>query len=278
MADWNSIPYDHCTSYSLYHHPEYLIINSTEEFSAMQEVSNLNYKTVVDSNIPIQIEMRLNLSEDIYFPLFLNMKMVCTRKSVCKEMLNGCNVFQYSSDNLHKKFDNACDILSNSIKNYTCSNRLNLSMCLYVDNLHTDDIKLFHRPNHTIKVQALPVSISKNFYNNMMEKCVGSAHNCHWIPNSIITKRHCSDCQPICRSPSHSLNFAQFCVGATMLMLAIPVAWVPVASLISERTSKDMQVYDNLIDRGRYHKRAFYVVLGNCNGNNCCTYSNWTDC
>ena len=87
-------------------------------------------------------------------------------------------------------------------------------------------------------------------YKDIMMLCMQSIsrnEHCHWMPNSLITQQYCSDCEPICRSPSRSLNFIQFCLGAAILMLSIPIAWVPVASMASERTSSELQVQSKLV-------------------------------
>ena len=88
-------------------------------------------------------------------------------------------------------------------------------------------------------------SVYRDAAMSLCENSVVEGSYCHWTPNSLVTRQHCNDCKPICRSTSKSLNFAQFCFGAALLMLSIPVAWVPVASMASERTNSDLQVNFN---------------------------------
>ena len=105
-------------------------------------------------------------------------------------------------------------------------------------------MKVINESLNTVHAQALQL-LELNMYTLAVNKCESTnvhGHQCHWIPNSIITKRHCADCPPICRSLQSSLTFVQFCIGASLLMVSIPIAWVPVAALTSDRVNKAAQV------------------------------------
>lgn len=148
-----------------------------------------------------------------------NVEEICNYldKSICLEKLDEC--IPIDSEN-RTSFTNE----------YLCE--LNPNMYLYISNDATSS-----------NISA--GSQDYELYRDAMNKCEESIFNgehCHWIPNSIVTKHYCEDCHPICRSPSKSLNFVQFCLGAAILMLSIPVAWVPVASMASERINSELQV------------------------------------
>ena len=98
-----------------------------------------------------------------------------------------------------------------------------------------------------VYTQSLTV-VDDNIYTAAMEQC--EAHkdeHCHWIPNSVITKHHCGDCQPICRSVRHSLNFVQFSIGAFWFMFSMPVAEVSLPLVISDSLREEFQVCANTI-------------------------------
>ena len=92
--------------------------------------------------------------------------------------------------------------------------------------------------------QALQV-LEGDVYVIAMNKCESASipnHQCYWIPNSIVTKRRCNDCPPICRSKTRSLNFVQFLMGAAFLLLSAAIPRVALFSLLSDRVSLDTQV------------------------------------
>ena len=92
--------------------------------------------------------------------------------------------------------------------------------------------------------QALQV-LEGDVYVIAMNKCESASipnHQCYWVPNSIVTKRRCNDCQPICRSKTRSLNFVQFLLGVTFIQVSASIAKVPIYALLSDRVSRDAQV------------------------------------
>ena len=95
-----------------------------------------------------------------------------------------------------------------------------------------------------VHLQILQV-LAEDQYTIAVRKCENAnitKHTCHWIPNSVITKKHCGDCQPICRSLQQSLTFAQYCIGATAITMSIDIVSVPVATLLSDRIGRSNQV------------------------------------
>ena len=66
-------------------------------------------------------------------------------------------------------------------------------------------------------------------------------HHCRWTPSSIFTGEDCEDCPPICRSAEQSLNFVQFALGTALLIISIPIVWVPAASITSNQVPKESQ-------------------------------------
>jgi hypothetical protein len=91
-----------------------------------------------------------------------------------------------------------------------------------------------------VSVQSLQV-VERDVYELAVNKCESAGKDCHWIPNSRVTHRHCSDCQPICRSTKHTLNFIQFVIGLLLFFSTLPLAFTGVYLLLSESVSKSYQ-------------------------------------
>ena len=115
------------------------------------------------------------------------------------------------------------------------------------------DYSLFHHPYlidqyrlelaHTnvsetgmVSVQSLVV-VKDDVYQLAVKKYESAGDHCHWIPNSIVTHKHCSDCQPICRSTQHTLNFPQFIIGVVLLHSTISLMFAGMYLLLSESVS-----------------------------------------
>lgn len=67
-------------------------------------------------------------------------------------------------------------------------------------------------------------------------------HKCRWNPNSEVSHRHCEDCPSICRDRTNYLEFSQFTIAAAILLVSVPVARVPITSIISDIVSTGQQV------------------------------------
>lgn len=226
MGDWQAIPFDKCTYFSPYHNPALYSDKTMERL--LHGDTQLRIQKISDnagdfmSTLGDEIKCSITTSERID----------------CNKMQNDCLLIQYSSGIEFNIFHYPCEAIQN-VKTYAaCQWSWNQTFCLYV-NETSDQAKTesFAASTHLIMTQ-------DNDYT--MKWCTQAdveSNSCHWTPNSTIANHYCSDCPPICRSVSKSLNFAQFCIGAALLMLAIPIAWVPIAAMASERTSKDMQVH-----------------------------------
>ena len=92
-----------------------------------------------------------------------------------------------------------------------------------------------------VSVQSLQV-VEDTVYQMAVNRCESAGDHCHWIPNSQVTHKHCSDCQPICRGTRRTLNFVQFVVGMVFFSLTLPLAYTGGFLLLSETISKPFQV------------------------------------
>ena len=67
-------------------------------------------------------------------------------------------------------------------------------------------------------------------------------HECYWNKRSIVTGKFCSECLPICRSVTNSLNFVQFCIGISILALLAPLTITVLVIVASDITTAKSQV------------------------------------
>lgn len=189
IADWQSIPHDHCTRYSLFHHP-----NLVEHYG-IKNVTAVNSRIYTHSH-PFELE---------------------------------------ASDSI------------NTVKD-------------------GKDIAL-----ETAQVQVLQV-VDNSVYYVAVNACESAnKYDCHWIPNSLITKKHCDDCQPICRSVYRTLNFVQFTIGAVLFIISMPIARVSVTAVISASVSKSSQVHSDLHVHFNYLAALTTLctfLSGHCHGGN----------
>ena len=169
MADWQSIPYDPCTEFSLYHHPE-----------LASGASN-------------------------------------TSLPPCPTVLPDC------------------PWLNDSLRHNTTA------VMTSEEEVAVAAVSLQHMepfsPRHPVVNE-----IAYELAMNVCESLSSSQYHCHWIPNSVITHRHCNACPAICRSVDRTLNFVQFLIGAVIFRLSIVVPTIGIMMVISDAVSRQYQV------------------------------------
>ena len=255
MADWQAIPYDECTEYSPFHHPElagklfqpsrYLKRRST------CRSSHFIAESLQDFKLNFQTKLALTIGSVREIPLSSNNQFSCHPSDVCNKMCGRRSIYTiclqyYMYLDQHgclehmdsvSPHDNRLSVRRHS--SLLCSNMISsFSFCVVID-----EVAQAQNSSHAV-IQSLQ-RLDTTVYETAMENCLlanTSNGDCYWNPYSYITKKLCEDCQPICRSRSHSLTFAQFVLGSALLLVSIPVAWVPVAALISNRVSTAAQV------------------------------------
>ena len=141
------------------------------------------------------------------------------------------------------------------------------------------DYSLFHHPElieeYKSQLTAFNSSVSddlstrslsdvdKDVYHIAVSRCLSAVGDqCHWIPHSLLTHKHCHDCQPICRSTEHTLTFAQFIIGILLLISTLPLMYTGLFLLLSNSVSLSLQVYTIHIEIYCY----LYDLQGICFG------------
>ena len=131
---------------------------------------------------------------------------------------------------------------------------------------------VYENVTHSQEFQIFPDAI----YAIAMNKCESATipnHHCYWIPNSIVTNRHCGDCPLICRDKKRSLNFVQFLLGATLLMGSTPFCRVPILGFISDRVPRKIQV-SQVLSLNIYLNLEFVNFITGINDWHCCSFPN----
>ena len=257
MSDWQATLQDTCLEYSLYHNPHFG--SGTEVSMHKQQCWNsTNWSSMKPQYRLVglhhgHLEMMLLPKENKLicnvYPSAVNCnpcdanKILKASLSLDEEGQQFC-VKPTASDLDHKTYEL-------SIKCHSSSNESCDAVCLHLyDSKSQTSATLQDYNSNTVYkslvkdvyVQSLKV-VDRDVYTAAMEQCEAhKGEQCHWIPNSLITKEHCGDCQPICRGRSRSLNFVQFSIGAFWFMFSMPVAGVSLPIIISDSVREEYQV------------------------------------
>jgi hypothetical protein len=233
MTDWQSIPYDPCTELSIFHTPnlvEEYKIQLSNDSARTESFGQCNQFAVAGSNIILYYPVAVYIFKENY----VNGKTVdCIEVSECP----ACNTTQRYMEWV---MPSGCQTLfpgTNASKVLCKSSNIPLS-CSIVEN-YSDPSFLAE-----VYLQSLKV-VRDSIYDLAVKRCE-SVNQCHWIPNSYVTHHHCADCQPICRSIHHTLNFVQFTVGLTLLMCTMEVMYIGMFLLLSDSVSKEYQVRNTM--------------------------------
>lgn len=269
IADWQTIPYDPCTELSPFHHPErenHTTLMQRSVLSVPQADVNcrkvdMNRTTasVLDSiTINVQIQIQVNSFET---HLTNTVTSHCQRVHSCPEYTENSNLplrLEYTViwgscliPTMRSSEQNVTNLMA-----YSCNSAASaLPVCILINTM-TDseensgsgdqvlDGLLTSNLLDVVHHQELKL-LEENSYNVAMNRCEAmstSQYHCHWLPDSLVTGHQCHDCPPICRSIHQTLNFAQFTIGAALLMVSLPIAWVPMAAMVSYRAPKGAQV------------------------------------
>ena len=271
MSDWQATLHDTCLDFSLYHNPHF---GSTDASHVMPPTQHCwSTKNLSGAQPDYHITGMDHGHLELVFKLNNNQEF--QRRLVCDVFQSGvgCNACEanktFKADlSVDRDGQDFCLERSATIAKHDhemreliikCHAKSNEScdiVCLYLynsNNPQAANLQEFEYKSPAIKsvykslledvyIQSLTV-VDNNKYIAAMEQCEAhTEEQCHWIPNSIITKQHCGDCEPICRSLRHSLNFIQFSIGAFWFMFSMPVAEVSLPLVISDSVREQFQV------------------------------------
>ena len=275
-ADWQAIPYDPCTEYSPFHHPEI-----TQNYSNKQSLNGTSksvYNNSTDRHLELikptaegdqlhfhsDIEMKFKDGSTGKIKLPGDVKLTCNLVDDCEcsaqtwSVLDSmCLFYMYSEDDGGKIAFTESSLMSESehypSKRFQCvtspsilfQHPLSLCIHLYGAYFHSQTKKRSEKLSMTTgSIQSLQVLSNFSYYTAKMN-CIHANftnHHCHWSPSSVVTKKECEDCQPICKSIEQSLTFVQYILGTTLSYSSVPVTWVPITVMASYQASMELQV------------------------------------
>ena len=257
MTDWQAIGNDPCTAYSILHHPQlldyyreelrdsnvtlhhsngrqYLRLCSTLEQSRLNRTntSNVQETTCIPTDncdysgsgglSRVQAVFHVNYDEP--------------QAEVCFYRIQSQNEFGM----LRIRTTEFADADEGSVVHCTSGHEFysSASSCFVMaqSNTSIDESMLVWA-----HVQSLQV-VEGEVYQMAVNRCESAGEHCHWIPNSQVTHKHCSDCQPICRDSRHTLHFAQFALGLTFFFSTYTFLFTGFFLLLSDTVSKSFQV------------------------------------
>lgn len=251
MTDWQAIPNDSCTEYSLFHSAH---LEDQYRMQLLMSDDTAKLKSYQERLIP-GTEIPLN-----YYALYFksgyksNSNRLMAHDDISCSLVSQCPVCEntsISSPNcLNLVLNNSCNDHNTTLQRTLLCNAVSggssISSCFIIESSPNDDTHVEMQTSTAtslltqVHIQSLRV-VDDRVYEVAVNKCESVDH-CHWIPNSRITHQHCSDCQPICRSTQRTLNFVQFTVGLALLMCTMEVMYIGMFLLLSDSVSKSYQV------------------------------------
>ena len=277
MGDWQSVRHDPCTEASLFHHPELLHTYTSQINSAPANISQFALGS--SANVGIQCE-KLNLSLSLQQHLssttvdvrvYPNIVTDDVMVSYGCEVVNSCpycssvwsdETYSATPTCLHLRVNSQQQCLEKTpllpwhqekphpliASSYMCTMRKShFTYCLQAQPHSPDSQTAVQEEEEEMYIQDIhqqSVGIVEGRVDLLAARACREVKgpHCHWNPSSSLTHRHCEDCPPICRQKSNYLEFSQFTIAAALLLIAVPVARVPITSIISDMVTPDQQV------------------------------------
>ena len=274
MTDWQAIPHDPCTDHSLFHHPELAHLyrdlltppNSTEA-----DVERYHYMLCIPQPSNSKVEILAVYQSVHYSWQGVNTKIKHELKLNCI-LVDNCPKWSHSHTAMYLISHMNYTASSNSIclnhihtdelpytydldrHNYAvgnpvlCTSGLSSSSCFILDPECQNENQTLSLADQSllaeVHIQSLQV-VEKAVYQKAVSECESAGEHCHWIPDSRVTHKHCNDCQPICRSTRHTLNFVQFTIGMAFFFFTVHLLYTGVFLLLSNSVGKSFQVLHN---------------------------------
>ena len=255
MTDWQAIGSDPCTAYSLFHHPQ---------------LANYYRLQVIDSNNSSNLLAQSQDNHYTWCSKDLKSSHVTSRSFATCVPVSSC---ASRSDHSKAEFQVIFYVYSNKPKDDVCFSQIqtyqsrdkvtehiartdtdtvlctsgtaSVSSCFVLDNMRRNTSSTSSLVDESlvakVHVQSLEV-VEWAVYQMAVNRCEAASSYCHWIPNSQVTNKHCSDCQPICRDTRRTLNIVQFAIGLTFMFSTLTLLYTGAFLLLSDCVSTKYQV------------------------------------
>ena len=281
MGDWQATRHDPCTQASLFHHPELLHTYTVQldrptapEGSAIDDVMSGIECERLNLSLSLQQHLKTRTMDVYVYPHIVTSDVMvggCVEVESCPQCsVDGNGVYQTylaSPTCLHLQINSQQHCLETApssslqlephplLASYSCTMpKSQFTYCLTACPQYTtaeDEYAFIQEDEYVSDVHVQSVRIVEGHMDALAaQSCEqhSGEHHCHWNPRSSVTHKQCEDCPPICRDHTNYLEFAQFTIAAAILLISVPVARVPITSLISDIVSSEEQVYTQSLD------------------------------
>ena len=213
---------------------------------------------------------------------FPSMKLVCDWTESCPTIPDGDRNLAV---HLHLAFDglgnllqvNRDDFTSEPTERLECMSQQTL-LCIYIMSSNPSIENPQNSTSaHIESLQVLPDDLYWTARNICMSANV-TGRQCHWIPNSLLTKTDCEDCQPICRSLHQILTFPQFILGLALLLLSNSLLWVTLVALLFNQLPGELQVRSPHSYTMLLLILIIIITIGYCDGHSNCSGWSYSNC
>ena len=242
MTDWQAIGNDPCTAYSILHHPQLLEFYKQELTEQRQDKKRLCSSPNNKSSIALLDAQETTCSlvtscEQTALKAVFQVEYVKTPKAeVCFDRIEASNVGPKSLKTLKQSTESSDAVHCASLDE--SSRTVSSCFLLKKSNISIDRSLLMWAHMQSLEV----VYVDEEVYHMAVNRCESAGEHCHWIPNSPVTGKHCSDCQPICRDTRRTLHFAQFGLGLVFFFSTLTLLFTGTFLLLSDTVSKSYQV------------------------------------
>ena len=245
VTDWQAIPYDPCTEYSPFHHPE--IVKNHSRNSAPAFVVSSKSLTLFKQNLHPELEVKFGNHKPLpYSGITVTSSLTCRLDSSCPlckasvplhQEIHPCLILEanrYGKHNIEK---------STNVSTYlrlSCSSNETQLFCININ------IQGYHHSKESehYQVQNSEVLTSSQ-YSIISNSCINAivpGRHCQWIPFSTITNTVCNDCPPICRAKEQTLNIVQFSMGVFALIFGLPIFWTSLMAIVTDYSPEQSRV------------------------------------
>ena len=247
LTDWQTIPYDPCTEYSPFHHPE--ILKDQSGNSSSISTASLNHSKLFNElRLNLTSEMKLEGGTVLYSSGNMDTIATCRLNPTCPrceptvplhQEVKPCLIFETIENNDIMNVTNSEK--SVNVLRYSCSSKEVHTFCI---NINTQEMHYFEEKGHN-QLQMLHDGSTYSQYSVISNSCIKAdvpGRKCHWIPFSTVTKSVCNDCPPICRAQEQTLNIVQFSAGLFALLVGMPTFWMPLMATATDYSPKQIRV------------------------------------
>ena len=284
MGDWQAIRHDPCNEASLFHHPDLLHTYTSQMDSSPGAGGNLSQPDQLTTaaiqceglNLSLAVQQHLS-STSLNIFVYPNIVTGDVMSYGC-ELVDSCPYCSVDWNEAMKTYTATPTCLHlhiNSQENclertpmlpwqqeshplstsYLCTTPKSLfTYCLQSTSSISDNVAAVQTEEEMAMVADIhsqSLHIVESHVNYLAEQACQhhSGGGCHWNPSSSISHKNCEDCPPICRHRTNYLEFSQFTIAAAILLVSVPVARVPITSIISDLVNSDQQVCGGLSTR-----------------------------